>query len=269
MKTRVEAHLRRHPTRSMAALKTMIQERKRTAIIGLGLRVCPWIDRILVRYSQVGNPPVFDPAMFPWVADLERSWPSIRHEVDLVLKDRQAVPPARQISQDNSYATIDDNWRTFFLSGYGVRSERNRRRCPQTARLVDRIAGLQSAFFSILGAGVHIPRHQGATKAVLTCHLGVHIPKQRKDCRIEVGGHIYAWREGEAFVFDDMYDHEVWNDTDEERIVLLIHVKRPERFPGSLVRDAMLSAIRNSPYVQDVRRNIERWDREQRARWTR
>ena len=62
-------------------------------------------------------------------------------------------------------------------------------------------------------------------------------------------------------LFDDMYEHEVWNDTDERRVVLLLHIKRPERFPGSLVRDAFLAVARHSPYIQDPRRNIEAWRR--------
>ncbi len=32
---------------------------------------------------------------------------------------------------------------------------------------------------------------------------------------------IQVRREGEIFVFDDIYEHEVWNDTGEERVILL------------------------------------------------
>jgi beta-hydroxylase len=62
-------------------------------------------------------------------------------------------------------------------------------------------------------------------------------------------------------VFDDMYPHEVWNATDEDRIVLLLHVKRPQRFPGALVRDGFFSALRRSSFVQDGLRNLERWEK--------
>jgi ornithine lipid ester-linked acyl 2-hydroxylase len=52
----------------------------------------------------------------------------------------------------------------------------------------------------------------------------------------------------------------VWNDTEDHRVVLLLHLKRPLRFPGSLVRDALFAVMRASPFVRDGVRNIERWD---------
>ena len=62
-------------------------------------------------------------------------------------------------------------------------------------------------------------------------------------------------------VFDDMYPHEVWNDSNEDRVVLLLHVKRPQRFPGCLVRDGFFSALRRSSFVQDGLRNLEQWEK--------
>jgi len=32
-----------------------------------------------------------------------------------------------------------------------------------------------------------------------------------------------------------MYPHEVWNDTDEDRVILMLHLKRPLRFPRLLL----------------------------------
>ena len=34
-------------------------------------------------------------------------------------------------------------------------------------------------------------------------------------------------RPGEVFVFDDTYEHEVWNDTGDERVILLFDFDRP------------------------------------------
>jgi beta-hydroxylase len=52
----------------------------------------------------------------------------------------------------------------------------------------------------------------------------------------------------------------VWNDTDEIRVVLLIHVRRPLRFPGSLVGNLIYKAIRTSPFVKDGRKNLAEWE---------
>ena len=67
-------------------------------------------------------------------------------------------------------------------------------------------------------------------------------------------------------VFDDMYPHEVWDDSGEDRVVLLLQVKRPQRFPGSLVRDGFFSVLRRSSFVQDGLRNLEQWEKAKPAR---
>jgi beta-hydroxylase len=185
----------------------------------------------------------------------------VQEEADRILADREAVPPLRRISPDHDRIAEDDRWRSFFLWGYGVRSEKNCRRCPETARLVERIPDLQTALFSVLWPGSHIPRHRGVTKAILTCHLPLRIPADRGRCHIRIAGQDHAWQDGKLLIFDDLYEHEVWNETDEDRVVLILHVKRPVRFPGTLIRDAFLAAIRSSPFIRDARQAIERWER--------
>ncbi len=78
---------------------------------------------------------------------------------------------------------------------------------------------------------------------------------------MRVGGHDVVWEQGRVVIFDDMNPHEVWNDTDEDRVILMLHIKRPLRFPGSLVRDLLFAALRASPFVKDGLRNLELWDK--------
>jgi beta-hydroxylase len=82
------------------------------------------------------------------------------------------------------------------------------------------VQDLQTAWFSILSPGYHIPAHRGVSKGIVRAHLGLLIPKEAEKCRMRVGDTINVWRPGEIFVFDDTYEHEVWNDTDEERVIL-------------------------------------------------
>jgi aspartyl/asparaginyl beta-hydroxylase (cupin superfamily) len=46
-------------------------------------------------------------------------------------------------------------------------------------------------------------------------------------CGFRVGGETRAWREGEAFAFDDTIEHEAWNDSDRLRVVLIFDVWNP------------------------------------------
>ena len=39
------------------------------------------VERLNLKYSAVGNPPIYDNATFPWAAEIEREWHLIRAEV--------------------------------------------------------------------------------------------------------------------------------------------------------------------------------------------
>jgi len=130
---------------------------------------------------------------------------------------------------------------------------------PSSAATVAQIPGLNSAFFSILAPGAHIPVHRGVTKALVTCHLGLIVPRDG-DVRMRVDDRIVRWAEGETLVFDDTYSHEVWNDTNGTRVVLLIQFERPLRQPGRWIADTFLKVVRRSAFVQEARDNIRSWN---------
>ena len=46
--------------------------------------------------------------------------------------------------------------------------------------------------------------------------------------RLRAGDEVRAWTEGKCLVFDDAFEHEVYNDTAAERAVLLFDVWHPE-----------------------------------------
>jgi aspartyl/asparaginyl beta-hydroxylase (cupin superfamily) len=229
--------------------------------IAVGLRLLPAWDRLLMRFSDAKEHQVFPNDLFFWPTFLEQNWEVIRAEAQSVLKDKMSVPAVREISPDHDKIAIDEKWRSYFFWGYGLRVEEHCTRCPETARILERIPGLLTAFYSVMLADAHVPRHTGPTKAILTAHLGLIIPRQRERCRMVVGDHTVVWEEGRLVIFDDMFPHEVWNDTEEDRIVLLLHVKRPLRFPGSMLRDMLFGILRASPFVQDGVRNLQRWER--------
>ena len=79
---------------------------------------------------------------------------------------------------------------------------------------------------------------------------------------MDVGGEVVTWREGRAFVFDDTYPHEVWNDTNGYRIILLIQFRRPMRWLGRLASDLFIGAVRKSPFIQDARKHTDYWEQQ-------
>jgi len=238
-----------------------VRERQRAAVLRIGKETRPFFDGILARYSEVGDVGYPDPDFFPWVKELEAKTGIIQQELKVLLQDTNRLPELSKLSPDhNRIAT--DRWKAFFLMGYGNRAELGCRLCPETMRALESIPELESAFFSILMPGMHIRKHRGPTKSLLVCHLGLKVPADREKCRIRVGDEIRFWEEGKVLVLDDTFQHEVWNETDEVRVVLLIHVRRPLRFPGSLVGSFIFNAIRKSPFVEDGRKNVAEWERQ-------
>ena len=240
-------------------LPALTPSTRRPLIITVGKALRGVFDRLIASGSLVPNDPVLDVRLFPWTQVLRENWQAIRTEAEAVALRRYAAPSLSAISPDHRAIAPEGKWRSFFLWGYGYRIDENADRCPATAALVERIPGLNSAFFSILAPGTHIPEHRGVTKGLITCHLGLIVPRDG-DVRMRVRDRVVRWAEGETLVFDDTYRHEVWNDTEGTRVVLLIQVVRPLRGPGKWIADLFLRGIRRTAFVQEARDNIESWN---------
>ena len=234
-------------------------ERNRPLIIRYGKHLRGLFDRLIASSSLVSNEPVLDMRAFAWTAMLRDHWADIRDEAIAVALQGEASPSLATISPDHRAIAAVNMWRSFFLWGYSYPIEDNLAQCPKTAAIVARIPHLNSAFFSILAPGTHIPAHRGVTKGLITCHLGLIVPRDG-DVRMRVGDRVVRWAEGETLVFDDTYDHEVWNDTAGTRVVLLIQFERPLKRPGKWIADLFLGIVRRSAFVQEARDNIRSWN---------
>jgi beta-hydroxylase len=229
--------------------------------IAVGERILAPIERFIGRRSLVGDSTFFALERFRWVEHVEQNWMVIREELERVLEDRTALPNFQDISKDQIEITDDDNWKTFFLYGYGFEAKLGTEMCPRTAALMREIPGMTTAMFSILSPGKHILDHRGPYKGVLRYHLGLIVPQDAEACRIRVGDDIRHWQQGQSMIFDDTFNHEVWNDTDETRVVLFVDVLRPLPAPYSTINSLIVKAIGYSPFVLDAKRNQEAWER--------
>ncbi|MFQ5417259.1 MAG: aspartyl/asparaginyl beta-hydroxylase domain-containing protein [Myxococcota bacterium] len=209
----------------------------------------PGLNAYLARHSLVGDPEVFENDTFPWSADLERGWPVIRRDALRALELRDHIPAFQEVSPDQYRISDTDEWKTFWYRGFGHRSRIFAELFPDTARLVDAVPGVETAFFSIIAPGKHIIAHRGVYKGFINYHLGVLVPRDRERCRMRVGAEHFFWEEGKSRIFDDTYEHEVWNETDEERVVLMLQIRRPLRAPGRQVSEIFLRALKRTPYV--------------------
>ena len=178
----------------------------------------------------------FDREYFPWLGELEAATATIVSELETVLAAPElGLTP--YISQPagvpaNKWSRLDKSldWGAFHLWKEGERFDGACARVPHTAALIEslpicRIDGrAPNIFFSVLKAGSHIPAHTGVTNVRSVVHLPLIVPS---DCEFRVGGETRSWVQGQAFAFDDTIEHEAWNRSDRDRVVLIIDVWNP------------------------------------------
>lgn len=173
-----------------------------------------------------------------WVRRLEANWCVIRDELD-DLRARFELPILIDVIPGERYVA-DHRWKMLILSYFGRPVAENRALCPRTAALVEQVPGVVSASFSLLQPASRISAHHGIFAGVLRYHLGLIVPRQRDLCGIRIDGETHHWQEGKSLLFDDTRRHEAWNSTDEDRIVLLLDVKRPLPAPLRWLNDGLL-----------------------------
>ncbi|CAM9434867.1 unnamed protein product [Chrysoparadoxa australica] len=112
------------------------------------------------------------------------------------------------------------------------------KRCPKTAEVLRSIPGVRTALLSRLGSGTKISSHRGWAELanhVLRCHFGLIVPGH-KDCGLWVEGEVCYHTQGDITVFDDSKLHKAFNVSEEDRIVLIVDMARPDTIPTGTAR---------------------------------
>ena len=189
-----------------------------------------------VHYPFLPADEFFDREHFPWLPSVEAQTGPIRSELKAVLESKpEALYPYVQLDPGtpaNKWSPLDGSleWSALHLWREGERIDEVCRHFPLTLSVVEQLAlanisgRAPSVFFSVLKAGGRIPPHTGVTNTRTIIHLPLIVPD---GCGFRVGGETRAWREGEAFAFDDTIEHEAWNKSSEDRVVLIFDVWNP------------------------------------------
>ena len=183
--------------------------------------------------------PFYDRSEFAWAGELEARTGVIKGELEALLHSHgQEFEPYVAAGADrsggrapNAHLAGDASWSAYHLLKGGEPIEGHADRFPETLAALalapmPRVAGrAPMALFSLLRPGAHIRPHHGLFNFRLICHLPLIVPP---DCALRVGNRQQAWREGELMIFDDSMEHEAWNRSDRQRIILLFEIWRPE-----------------------------------------
>jgi ornithine lipid ester-linked acyl 2-hydroxylase len=237
-----------------------LKDKYRQWILTEGEKAIRRAESYIGRNSLVGDTPFLAVEQFDWIPEVEANWQVVRKELDVLLEKVNELPNFQDISKDQYAVTTDNLWKTYFFYAYGVKAEGNCQQCPETARLIESIPGINLAFFSILMPHKTIPIHRGPYKGVVRMHLPLKVPEPAIECAIRVGEEIRHWEEGKVILFDDTYPHDAWNHTDGIRAVLFIDFIRPMQFPASLINRLLIQLIAWSPYVRGEKPAFKEWD---------
>lgn len=178
---------------------------------------------------------IFEMENFAGTDHLQSRWQTIRDEYIAAIQSpqnsaRPYVHGDSGLGEDWEKLRGTQNWTSLHLYQDGQR-QAAADLCPQTLEALEAVnlvhlrGAPMEVFFSILQPGTHIPPHTGLANTRVTAHLPLIIPD---DAAIRVHTHTHVWTPGELFLFDDSWDHEAWNKSDEVRVVLIFEAWRPD-----------------------------------------
>lgn len=152
-----------------------------------------------------------------------------------------------------------NDWQTIFLYGNGLLNEKVKNKFPVTLEIIHKISGIDYSMilFSVLKPGAHIPIHTGPFNSFLRVHLPLIIPKDATKCSINVGTETRNWNNDELLIFDDSFAHEVTNDTNETRVILMLAIEK-HHTPNTvkpLIRQFIAHLNSSPPFVQWMNHN--------------
>ncbi|XP_016311159.1 aspartyl/asparaginyl beta-hydroxylase-like isoform X2 [Sinocyclocheilus anshuiensis] len=178
-----------------------------------GLRAQPWWMAEETRYTAL-------------VKMLERNWLTIRDEALSVLDSNSG-----QFLPEDEYLRETGDWGQFTLWQQGRKVASSCRYVPKTCALLEHYPEATSCKrgqikFSVMQAGTHVWPHTGPTNCRLRMHLGLVIPS--KGCRIRCTNQTREWEEGKVLIFDDSFEHEVWQEAESYRLIFIVDVWHPQ-----------------------------------------
>jgi aspartyl/asparaginyl beta-hydroxylase (cupin superfamily) len=178
-------------------------------------------DPLHRQYPDLMSSPWFDLSDVPGLIELQTGASIIRSEVEAV--------GFNDFWYESELDSGQEDWEVLFLYECGKRVDEACARFPETTRLIERLPLLRTlegmVYFSRLAGGATIPAHHGPTNMRVRCHLGLIVPSG--SCGVRVAGIERRVQAGTCLLFDDSYDHDVWNIGRGDRTVLIVDLWHP------------------------------------------
>ena len=233
----------RHP-RFQKSLEIMLSERERPPVF----QRFPQMPMVYF-YPDLPHVEFADVSQYGWADALESGFPAMRDEALMLLDGHADFRPYIRTNtarpQGDVHGLLENaDWSTYHLWENGGPIDEHATNCPQTYHATLENVPLcyigpraPSVMLSLLRPGAHIPPHTGMVNCRYICHLPLVVPE---NCGFRVGETTIQWTEGKMFAFDDTVQHEAWNRSDKNRLVLIFDIWRPELEP---VEREMITAL--------------------------
>ena len=195
---------------------------------------------------------------FPENHILKNNWRIMRDEALNIYNNYEMKKMHEVSSVFDRLSKATGKWKGFILKWYADDVKQAELLAPKTLSIIRKIPKLRACMFSLLEPNMTIPLHKGPYKGSLRYHLGLKIPKDRRNCFIKVDGKNYHWTDGEDIVFDDTYNHCVFNNTNEIRIVLFCDFDRPMIEPLNSINAFLNSNASIGSWIRDVNNTAEK-----------
>ncbi len=179
--------------------------------------------------------PFYETKKLNWIETLEENWLAIKDELNALYDKKTLVKPYIENTstgnQELDVLSDSLDWSSIHLIQSGEYNKTLLDKCPTTKSVLEQLplsvlsGNGPEAFLSVLQPGAEIKPHYGLSNIKLTVHLGLEVPN---DCAIRVGNETQKWQEGKVLVFDDSFEHEAWNHSEEERKVFILEVWHPD-----------------------------------------
>lgn len=146
---------------------------------------------------------------------------------------------------------MSENWDGVPLQLWNYKIKENLEMCPSTAKVLKEIPECRSLVFSVLGPAMHIKPHVGIYKGIYRVLLCLERGEEG-ECWIKINNQKINFEVGKCIVFDESFIHEVYNGTDQPRIVLYLDLFRKLPPPISWLNILIYNLIRNSFFVKNI-----------------
>lgn len=160
---------------------------------------------------------------FKWAKFLELNTEVIKDELLLNLNNKFWLPEHPDYVKSDSNAS----WKTLTILFFGIKNRNLIKQFPNTYKLIQTIPNLVTAQFSLLKSNSTILPHKGYTSMLLRSHLPIIVPSDKERCAIKIEDEFKNWKEGELLIFDDSLEHSAWNNSSEDRVVLMFDFVKP------------------------------------------